>query len=36
MENRRVIFRIVVDCLSNWKGSGIPKPLPLPRNGEAS
>jgi radical SAM superfamily enzyme YgiQ (UPF0313 family) len=36
VENRRVIFRIVVDCLSNWKGSGIPKPLPLPRNGEAS
>jgi radical SAM superfamily enzyme YgiQ (UPF0313 family) len=23
LENRRVIFRIVVDCLTNWKGSGI-------------
>jgi radical SAM superfamily enzyme YgiQ (UPF0313 family) len=23
LENRRVIFRIVMDCLSNWKGSGI-------------
>ena len=33
VENRRVIFRIVVDCLSNWKSSGI---LPLPRNGEVS
>jgi radical SAM superfamily enzyme YgiQ (UPF0313 family) len=36
VENRRVIFRIVVDCLSNWKSSGIPKPLPLPRSDEVS
>src|SRR5262249_53708867 len=33
VENRRVILRIVVDCLSNWKGSGI---IPLPWNGETS
>ena len=33
VENRRIIFRIVVDCVSNWKSSGI---LPLPRNGEVS
>jgi radical SAM superfamily enzyme YgiQ (UPF0313 family) len=34
LENRRVIFRVIVDCFSNWKGSGIPKPLPLPRTGD--
>jgi radical SAM superfamily enzyme YgiQ (UPF0313 family) len=33
VENRQVIFRIVVDCVSNWKGSAI---MPLPRDGEVS
>ena len=36
LENRRVIFRIMVNCLSNWKGSGIPEPLALPRHSELS
>lgn len=31
VENRRVIFRIVMNCLSNWKASGIPEPLALPQ-----
>jgi len=36
LENRRVIFRIVVNCLCNWKGSGIPEPLALPHHRDVS
>lgn len=36
LENRRVIFRIGVNCLSNWKGSGIPAPLALPQQHDLS
>ena len=36
LENRRVILRIMVNCLSNWKGLGIPEPLALPQHSDLS